>query len=178
MRSSAYFRPSCADFVRGFSLIELMVVLTIAAILTMIAVPNFQTLIDRQKISTVAADLYASVVLARSEAIRQGARVDIKPLAPGDWALGWQVIGPQGNLIYERKITPNGMQLKQIPPPGGSSLYVTYDGTGRTRLTSSPVPWSGHFDIGVNATSRQLWINDLGRPSVCNPEITPVCLNN
>jgi len=49
---------------KGFTLIELMISLAIAAILAMIAIPSYKTFIDRSKMRTAQADLVSlSVVI-------------------------------------------------------------------------------------------------------------------
>lgn len=44
---------------RGFSLIELMVVMTIIAVLVMIALPRYQGSVNNAKVTTLKADLHA-----------------------------------------------------------------------------------------------------------------------
>jgi type IV fimbrial biogenesis protein FimT len=75
---------------RGFTLIELMVTLTILAIMMGIAVPSFRTFVDNQKVKTASFELMTSVMMARSEAIKRNATVT---LTPGEsWASGWSVV--------------------------------------------------------------------------------------
>lgn len=64
--------PSALLRSRGFSLIELMVAITILAILLAVAVPSFQDMIQKNRVRTAAADLSDSLNLARSEAIKRG----------------------------------------------------------------------------------------------------------
>jgi type IV fimbrial biogenesis protein FimT len=60
---------------RGFTLVELMVVLAIAAILITLAVPSFQRLIQTTTISSNVNTFMADVRYARSESIRRGGKV-------------------------------------------------------------------------------------------------------
>lgn len=59
--------------VRGFSLVEMMTVLAIAAILLAIAVPYFGTMIANARVDSVAESLLAGLVRARAEAIKRNA---------------------------------------------------------------------------------------------------------
>jgi type IV fimbrial biogenesis protein FimT len=59
---------------RGFSLIELMITLTVVGILLLIAVPNFQTWIANSKARTVAEALQNDLRLAQATAMTQGRR--------------------------------------------------------------------------------------------------------
>lgn len=62
---------------RGVTLIELMVALTVAAILLGAAIPSFRDSIIRSRLSTMANDFIGAINFARSEAIRQGRSVTL-----------------------------------------------------------------------------------------------------
>jgi type IV fimbrial biogenesis protein FimT len=56
--------------VRGFTLLELVTTITVAAILLAIAVPNFNHMINSHRLTTVANDLVTELTEARLEAIK------------------------------------------------------------------------------------------------------------
>lgn len=58
---------------RGFSLLELMVAMAIAAILMMLAQPSFRQMVDNTKSKGAAESLLSGMRLARSEAIKRNA---------------------------------------------------------------------------------------------------------
>jgi type IV fimbrial biogenesis protein FimT len=76
---------------RGFTIIELMIVMTILAVVISLASPALSEMVRMQRIRSVAVDLYADITLARSEAIKRGAQVFVVPRNSADWARGWDV---------------------------------------------------------------------------------------
>lgn len=163
----------------GFTLVELMVVLSIAAILLGIGVPSFRTLLNSQRITIAANDLLASIHLARSEAIKRGARVDLVPLGGSDdWAKGWvvfiddnrnQMPDQDEQVIMSHGPVPDGMTIDANftdPTPA----YLAYNAAGRTRINASDhTPQLGRFSFTLDGQVRHIKINLLGRPRICNP---------
>jgi type IV fimbrial biogenesis protein FimT len=69
MRSSG-LRRAGAQRSRGLSLIEVMVVLTLIALLTVLAVPGFQDWIARSRLRSTAESLQNAIRLSQAEAVR------------------------------------------------------------------------------------------------------------
>ena len=72
--SQRWFSPSKA---LGVSLVELLVSLSVAAILIAVSAPSMKTLIVNNRIDNVADELYGSLMLARSEAIKRQRTVSL-----------------------------------------------------------------------------------------------------
>lgn len=68
-------RIASARPVRGFTMVELMVTVMIAAILTAIAVPNFRNLILSNRLTTTANEAVDALNAARMEAVKLNAPV-------------------------------------------------------------------------------------------------------
>src|SRR5690348_1891023 len=58
---------------RGFTLVELMVTVAVAAVLLMIAVPSFNSIINANRLSTAANEIVGALNVARMEAIKRNA---------------------------------------------------------------------------------------------------------
>lgn len=80
----------------GFTLLELLVTITIVGILSSIAVPSFRSLILNQRIKTASFDLVASLTTARSEAIKWNGNVTMAPAVGSSWTTGWNLTSPGG----------------------------------------------------------------------------------
>lgn len=61
----------------GFSLVELMVVIAIAAILLIVAIPSFKAIINSSRLTSAANELVAAVQTARADAIRYNRRTEV-----------------------------------------------------------------------------------------------------
>jgi len=80
-------------FARGFTLLEVMVGLVLAAVIASMAVPAFQSLIVSTRTDTRAANWIAVLNLLRSEAIKRNQQVSLCPSVSGvscDYQLNWR----------------------------------------------------------------------------------------
>jgi type IV fimbrial biogenesis protein FimT len=98
---------------RGFSLLELMITLAVAAILLVIAVPSFRDLMHRSQVSSASNELLASLAYARTEAINRGQLVSMCPSANGAAACAGNTTFDTGWIVYTY-------------PAGAASANVAY----------------------------------------------------
>ncbi len=81
---------------RGFSLIEMLATVAVAATLAALAAPAFRELVIRNHLVTYSNDVISAVNFARSEAVRRGLPVTLCPSiggtsCAGSWSEGWIV---------------------------------------------------------------------------------------
>jgi type IV fimbrial biogenesis protein FimT len=95
-------RPITTRRAAGFTLIELIATLAVAAILATIAAPAVTSMIMTNRLTTIANDLLADLATARSESMKRRGRVTICKNATGPtadtvcntgsaWSDGWLV---------------------------------------------------------------------------------------
>ncbi len=75
---------------RGFTLTELMITIAVFAVITSVALPDYRQYVASQRVRGASFDLMASLVFARSEAIKRNASVAVTQ-AGGGWTSGWTV---------------------------------------------------------------------------------------
>lgn len=80
-----------APMTHGFTLVELMVTIFVAAVLMAIAIPSFKHAIQSTQTSAVTNDLLADLKFARTEAVSRGNEVAVSASNNGNWNDGWKV---------------------------------------------------------------------------------------
>ena len=110
---------------RGFTLIELMLVVTIAAVMLGIGVPAFREFMATQRVKNTAFDFAAALLLARSEAVKRNTAVTLAQ-AGGSWADGWTVVAGANTL--HAKDAPTGVTVTPTDP---ATVTVAFQGNGR-----------------------------------------------
>ncbi len=162
---------------RGFTLIELMIVIVIAAVLAGLAAPSFQNIVDANRQATSVNEFMATLNAARQEALKAGRAVIVcrtnapeaspPACAGGDgWEDGW--------FIFVDQDGGNDFDAAEPVVAARSALHpsLTLRGNGNiaadiTFLASGEVPTSeaGTFTLcAANSTSaREIVVSFQGR---------------
>ena len=144
---------------RGFTVIEAMVVVAILAILAAFAAPAMNQLIRTQKVRSIAYDLFADLTYARSQAIARGHNVGIGSKGGTNWGInGWMV----------RDLT-NGETLRDTGA-GPKGLKFTADAPGLVFLPTGRTAANVSFTIAPEESApddqkRCVRISPSGRPN-------------
>ena len=68
---------------KGFTLIELMILVALVAIIATVALPSFTRLIESNRLTATTNDVVGTLTFARSEAIRRGRAVNVAARTEG-----------------------------------------------------------------------------------------------
>ena len=153
-------RPAAPVSPAGFTLIEMMITLAIAAILILLAAPAMTTLIQTQQVRTAAADLHSALNFARSEALKRAASVEVVPVS-GDWKNGWVVQLADGTRL--RAWPALNAQLASMPGSGESGR-IAYRSDGHAGAAAPALVVRSTANPQVAA--RCLTVDLSGRPAL------------
>lgn len=150
---------------RGFTLVELVIVIAIAAIFASLAAPGFRQLIAGQRIRSASFDFVSALGYARSEAVKRNAAVTLRAGASADgaWANGWRVVDPTNTAVILRSWTP-GSNLSLAEASSLTTVTFGLDGRLPAGATAPKLQISPAIPIN-GVTGRCVQVDLSGRPA-------------
>ena len=135
---------------QGLTLLELLIALSILAILAAIGIPSFTTQIESTRTRAAADQLYQAIHLARTKAVTANRRATMRKL--GDWNSGWEVFFDRDfdsvrDAGEELLIAQGEISGASIYANSPLANYVSFIGTGESRFAGTAS--SGGFQAGT-----------------------------
>ena len=183
----------------GITLIELLVVIAIAGVVIGIAIPTMKSVIDNQRLTAANNDLISSMIIARSEAVRQKKHVTVCASADGntcnignagiaDWSNGWIAFANTSSANLTRNIGTEPLLSVFRAPKGISSLALTVNNGVPTLLSYRPNGAVGNVannqdklftvcDSRGSTSARSTLLNRTGRPKAQKTGFADAALN-
>jgi prepilin-type N-terminal cleavage/methylation domain-containing protein len=152
--------PAPFAHVAGFTVIEMLVVVSIVGILATTAAPSFAPMIASKRAETTATDIYVALVQSRSEATKRNASATLAHKAAG-WGTGWQltVIDPTDST---KTLTLDDHSVKNGVTVTGPD-NVVYQSSGRVQGATNP-SFAVTGTSGSSTERRWVCIDLSGRP--------------
>src|SRR4030065_680108 len=106
--------------------------MAVAGILATMAVPSFKSLIQSQRVKNAGFELYSSLALARSEAIKRNSDVTIATTTNANGELSWDITA--GSAVIRNQDPIKGIAFDINGLPGTD---VVYHRNGRPASTAT-----------------------------------------
>jgi type IV fimbrial biogenesis protein FimT len=183
---------------RGFTMIEILVVVAIIAILAAVAAPFFNDTLARNQVTSAAGALRASLDLARAEAVRRGRNVVVcQTTSPGaaepacgsgssvNWSSGWVTwvdvdgdgkVGTGEEILQRENPAADGSHTAQVVA-GTGAVGFTADGlTTGSGTQNFCLSWRKTGDATAGTFPRCLSLARAGQITVTGAACsTPSC---
>lgn len=162
--------------VRGFTLLELIIVLIISTLLMMIGIPGFQTLIKNNRLTAVASGIQNNLLFARNQSVSYLNYVTVCPLesnlCTNNWSSGIDVfIDSNRNGSYDNGevLLKTGDSINPNDTLVFPSNSVTFTPDGHITGSSATFRYcTGDARVGV-------YIAYSGRPKIVSGDTFTDC---
>jgi len=181
------FTESAAVSGRGYTLIEVMVIMGIVGVMAAVAIPGLQDSVERNARESAVQDVMTAVQLTRSEAVAGARNVSIcrstnqTSCAGGsggaDWNGGWIIftdggtagtLGTGDTLLQVHGVGNNQSKITLKTSANGnfSGDYLQFDKDGFLR-TSTTGAYFKFCDLdNITTKARAVWISNTGRSAL------------
>lgn len=140
----------------GFNLIELMIAVVVLGVILAVGIPNFNNLVENNRITATTNDLVTALNMARSEAVKRGTDIDFVQTG-NDWSDGWEVREHGSNDDAGLIRVWQGPQHNVAISLDSGSLPITFDGRGASENGSVCL------ELTLGDKTRGVMVSNAGR---------------
>ena len=164
---------------RGFTMLELMVALTLAGMLLLAGLPSFTTFLRNAEIRSTAEAISNGLRLARSEATRLNRPVSLTFAGGSDPSWAINIFNPTTGALLQppiqqySKVELGRSAMVQRSP--GNAVSITFNGLGRI-VSPSPMATPNLQQVDVasvalgEARTLRIFVDDLRGVRLCDPD--------
>ena len=163
-------------WIKGFSLIELLTVVSLLGILAATSVPAYDYIMNRKRLEMATEDLYNLMILAHSQSLERQSNYYISFKGGANWCYGVDDTAAcdcsiandcqVGGIETVKKSTDyNNISLAVTGFSGGGIPYVQFEGL--RGIASS----SGSVTLSLSGLSTTMTSNKIGLVSLCSNQI-------
>ncbi len=156
---------------RGFTLVELLIIITILVIVSSQVLPSLGNLVDEAHKKSAVNDLIGAINLARSIAVTESMTVTLCPInGAGQCTKDWtNPVTVFKDPLKARKVTDNASVIRQLQTVSGGTWhgktanrrYFSFNATGFAKHAIGSILWCPNDKDTTKAT--QIIINMGGR---------------
>ena len=145
--------PRARGATRGFTLVEMMTVVSILAVMLGILAPSFSGFLASQQAKALTYDLTADLMLARNEALKRNVTVSITRSGSG-WEQGWTV----ATVATAQQLSRRNAAAPSVTVTGAPAS-IRFDPNGRVSLPLGTV----RISVGGGPNFRCVELDPSGR---------------
>lgn len=161
---------------KGFSLVELVIVVSLIGVVALMGAPSYQASIANSEIRTVAQSVKGGLQLARLEAIKRNTKIKFTVATDSAWKIGCnQVTADCPEVLQTKSAKENSANDVMLTLNGGTNVVFNslgmLDSSGGNPLTRVDVN-SMNTSIANDVRPLRVMINTGGNAKVCDPAVT------